>query len=52
MPHGFGEEEKNLKLKKPLYGLKQSPRNFFLHLKSKIETLDLFREKMTHVLKC
>jgi hypothetical protein len=26
-----------LKLKKSLYGLKQSPRNFFLHLKGKLQ---------------
>ena len=28
------------KLNKSLYGLKQNPRNFFLHLKSKSEALD------------
>jgi hypothetical protein len=37
MPHVFGENGKVLKLKKSLYGLKQSPRNFFLHVKGKIE---------------
>jgi hypothetical protein len=37
MPRGFGEEGIFLKLKKSLYGLKQSPRNFFLHLKGKLE---------------
>jgi hypothetical protein len=37
MPRGFGEYEKVLKLKKSLYGLKQSPENFFLHLKAKLE---------------
>jgi hypothetical protein len=37
MLRGFGEEGKVLKLKKSLYGLKQSRRNLFLHLKSKIE---------------
>jgi hypothetical protein len=37
MPRGFGEDGKVLKLKKSLYGLKQSPRNFFLHLKAKLE---------------
>jgi hypothetical protein len=30
MPRGFAEHGKVLKLKKSLYGLKQSPRNFFL----------------------
>jgi hypothetical protein len=37
MPRGFGEDGKVLKLKKSLYGLKQSPSNFFLHLKAKLE---------------
>jgi hypothetical protein len=37
MPRGFGEDGKVLKLKKSLYGLKKSPRNFFLHLKGKLE---------------
>ena len=39
MPRGFREPGKVLKLKKSLYGLKQSPRNFFLHLKSKLESI-------------
>jgi hypothetical protein len=37
MPRGFANARKVLKLKKSLYGLKQSPRNFFLHLKEKLE---------------
>ena len=37
MPQGFREPGKVLKLKRSLYGLKQSPRNFFLHLKGKLE---------------
>jgi hypothetical protein len=37
MPHGFGEDGKVLKLKKSLYGLKQLPMHFFLHLKAKLE---------------
>ena len=37
MPRGFLQKGKVLKLKKSLYGLKQSPRNFFHHLKSKLE---------------
>lgn len=37
MPRGFSETGKVLKLKKSLYGLKQSPRNFFLHLKENLE---------------
>jgi hypothetical protein len=37
MPRGFSQTGKVLKLKRSLYGLKQSPRNFFQHLKSKLE---------------
>jgi hypothetical protein len=37
MPRGFSTHNRVLKLKKSLYGLKQSPRNFFLHLKDKLE---------------
>jgi Reverse transcriptase (RNA-dependent DNA polymerase) len=37
MPRGFTQDGKVLKLKKSLYGLKQSPRNFFQFLKSKLE---------------
>jgi Reverse transcriptase (RNA-dependent DNA polymerase) len=37
MPRGFTQDGKVLKLKKSLYGLKQSPRNFFKILKSKLE---------------
>ena len=33
MPEEFWKPEKVLKLKKSLYGLRQSPRNFFKHLK-------------------
>ena len=39
MPRGFSIPGKVLKLKKSLYGLKQSPRNFFHHLKSKLESI-------------
>jgi hypothetical protein len=37
MSCGFAKASKVLKLKKSLYGLKQSPRNFFTHLKEKLE---------------
>jgi hypothetical protein len=37
IPRGFGEDGKVLKLKKSLYGLKQSPRNFVLHRKGKLD---------------
>ena len=36
MPKGFREPGKVLKLKRSLYGLKQSPRNFFHHLKENL----------------
>jgi Reverse transcriptase (RNA-dependent DNA polymerase) len=39
MPRGFSQQGKVLRLKKSLYGLKQSPRNFFQHLKSKLESI-------------
>jgi histone deacetylase 1/2 len=37
MPRGFRQAGKVLKLKRSLYGLKQSPRNFFLYLKEVLE---------------
>jgi hypothetical protein len=37
MRRGFYQPGKVLKLKHSLYGLRQSPRNFFLYLKSKLE---------------
>jgi hypothetical protein len=37
MPRGFQTPGHVLKLKKSLYGLKQSPQNFFLHLMEKLE---------------
>jgi hypothetical protein len=39
MPRGFYQPGKVLKLKRSLYGLHQSPRNFFQHLKSKLESI-------------
>ena len=39
MPRGFAQPGKVLKLKKSLYGLKQSPRNYFKHLSSKLTQL-------------
>jgi hypothetical protein len=41
MPRGFSQPGKVLRLNKSLYGLKQSPRNFFQHLKSKLESIGL-----------
>ena len=39
MPRGFSQPGKVLKLNRSLYGLKQSPRNFFQHLKGKLENI-------------
>jgi hypothetical protein len=39
MPRGFTKPGKILKLKRSLYGLKQSPRNFFQFLKGNLETI-------------
>jgi Reverse transcriptase (RNA-dependent DNA polymerase) len=36
MPRGFREEGKVLRLKRALYGLKQSPKTWFEHLRSKL----------------
>ena len=41
MPRGFKENGRVLKLNQSLYGLKQSPRNFFLHLKENLEKVGL-----------
>ena len=39
MPRGFSQPRKVLKLKRSLYGLKQSPRNFFQFLKGNLERI-------------
>ena len=39
MARGFSEPGKVYKLRRTLYGLHQGPRNFFLHLKSKLEAV-------------
>ena len=41
MPRGFSQPGKVLKLRKSLYGLRQSPRNWYLHLRSKLEKIGL-----------
>jgi hypothetical protein len=41
MPRGFAQPGKVLKLKKLLFGLKQSPRNHFHNLSAKLKTLGL-----------
>ena len=41
MPRGFKESGKVLKLNQSLYGLRQSPRNFFLLLKENLEKVGL-----------
>ena len=45
MPKLFTKSGKVWKLKKSIYGLKQSPRNYFLHMKSKLEKLG-FRQSI------
>ncbi|CAJ1961247.1 unnamed protein product [Cylindrotheca closterium] len=50
MPRGFSEPNKVLKLKRCLYGLKQSPRNFFQFLQSNLE--DIGFEPQTEVDPC
>ena len=39
MPKGFREEGKVYKLKKSLYGLRQSPRNFYKYLRENLESV-------------
>ena len=39
MPRMFSTQGKVWKLRKSIYGLKQSPRNYFLHMKQKLEKL-------------
>lgn len=39
IPRGYRLEGKISKLKRLLYGLRQSPKNFFEHLKEKLESL-------------
>jgi hypothetical protein len=46
MPRGFAEKGKVLKLRRSLYGLRQSPKNFFQHLKEKLEKCD-FRQSQS-----
>jgi hypothetical protein len=41
MPRGFEQPGKCLKLKKSLYGLRQSPRNFFLYLAQRMEECEM-----------
>ena len=41
MPRDFAEPNRVYRLKRSLYGLQQSPRNFFQHLKSKLEAVGL-----------
>ena len=51
MPHGFKQFDKHgrprvLKLKRALYGLRQSPRAFWLHLTEKLEICGLKQSKL------
>jgi len=49
MPRGFEEEGKVLKLKSSLYGFRQSPRNFFEHLKVNLLIVVLHNQMQIHV---
>ena len=49
MPRGYTKPGKVLKLNRSLYGLKQSPRNYFLYMKDKLEAMDLSKVSMTLV---
>ena len=50
MPRGFAQAGKVLKLRKSLYGLRQSPKNWFLHLSQKLEAVGL--KPATHIDPC
>ena len=52
MPRGFGQRGKVLKLKKTLYGAKDAPRNWFMHLKKRLEGPKLKFRSMTDVDPC
>jgi Reverse transcriptase (RNA-dependent DNA polymerase) len=44
MPRGFIQHNHVLRLKKSLYDLKQAPRNFFLHLNAKLESIEFISQ--------
>ena len=46
MPRGFEKKGKVLKLKKTLYGLRQSPRAFWKYLVEKMELCDMPQSKL------
>jgi Reverse transcriptase (RNA-dependent DNA polymerase) len=50
MPRRFSQPGKVLKLNKSLHGLKQAPRNFFLHFKAKLERISF--TSMTYIDPC
>jgi hypothetical protein len=52
MPKGFQRPGCVLKLKKSLYGLKQSPRNFYLHLKDKLKSIGFESSESDQCLLC
>jgi hypothetical protein len=50
MPQGFRQPNKVLRLKRSLYGLKQSPLNFFKRLKQALQNTGLQQSKNDHCL--
>lgn len=52
MPRGFSEPGKVLRLKKNLYGKKSAPRQWFKHLKERLEAPDVGLKQMTDVDPC
>ena len=48
MPRGFRKPNTVLKLNRSLYGLRQSPRNFFNHLKENLQSKELGFVQSTH----
>jgi Reverse transcriptase (RNA-dependent DNA polymerase) len=50
MPQGFRQPDKVLRLKRSLYGLKQSPLNFFKRLKEALENTGFQQSKNDYCL--
>jgi hypothetical protein len=50
MPRGFSKPGYCLKLKRSLYGLRQSPRNFFKFIKAKLESIEIYQSSFDECL--